>query len=109
MTRFEAFGVLPDKWVTALQKQSDGKLHQVWRSDVIRFVNELPMNGTFRIVFRFKQPKLGYLLKWRGFTPTGKFVAVYFRIDQRKLKRCVKRFGWALPVKQKREPAPRLE
>jgi hypothetical protein len=105
VTRFEALGVLPDKWVTAFQKDADGNLKQAWRADVIRFVDELPLSGTFRIAFRLNQPRLGYLLKWTSFIRDGKFAVVYFRADQRKLKRCVKRYGWKLPAKQKKEAA----
>lgn len=99
MTRFEALGLLPNKRITAYVRQSDGRLKQIFVTDPVRFVDELPSSIVdIRLTIRHSQPELGHLVKITFYRPDKQtFSTGYFKTDKRKLKRMVKRFGWKLP------------
>lgn len=69
------------------------------RSCPVRFVDELPDSIVdIRLAIRHGQPELGHLIRITFYRPDRQtFSTGYFKIDKRKLKRMVKRFGWKLP------------
>lgn len=106
MTRFEALGLLPDKRITAYSRFEDGRLHRVFVTDPITFIDQLPTHILdYRLAIRHEQPELGHLVKITYYTPHKNcIIARYFKTDKRKLKRAMKRFGLKLP-----QPKPNLD
>lgn len=94
MTRFEALGILPDKKITVLCRDKESKkLKQLWKVDVVTFVDQLPPNLSFKLVFNHENPKLGWLIKfYRLNLRDHHFYVGYLKPDKRKLKRFAKRF-----------------
>lgn len=100
MTRFEALGVLPDKTVPIIRRPKDEEdLWKIgWRLSLEAFVDKLPENASYKIIYNKKQPKLGLLIKIQYLRIGKGLVVIIVRPDQRKLKRNAKRFDWKLPA-----------
>lgn len=114
MTRFEALGVLSDKWITGFrevwiskQAQTDAeekretRLKRDHRISHEQFVDNLPGCASFRLCCRPNQRRLGYLIRIIVPTPQG-LRKTYVKADTRKLRKNARLFGWTLPGETKK-------